>query len=225
MRSKSYKSLKEKSPEGAVALSAAVDFLKKNARAKFDETVEIHIRLGVDPEKSDQMVRGNVSLPAGAVNKQSIVVFTDSAEDIDEVKEAGAAAAGGEELIAEILKQGSLDADVTIATPAMMPKVAKVAKILGPKGLMPNPKTGTVSPTPVEVVRKLMGGLVSFKMDQLGNVHAAVAKISWEQEKIMENARAFVQAVKAVRPATARGEFLRSVSIKVTMSPALHITV
>ncbi len=223
MRGKTYKKIKETLPAEAVSLDAAVDLLKQHARAKFDETVEIHIRLGIDPEKSDQTVRGSVALPGGTVKKQKIVVFTDSPSDVEALVNAGATTVGGEELIAEILKSGALEADVTIATPAMMPKVAKVARILGPKGLMPNPKIGTVSPKPLEMVQKLMSGLVSFKMDQSGNIHAAVAKLSWDKEKIILNANAFIQAVKAARPQAAKGEFLKGVYIKSTMGPSLRL--
>ncbi|MFH1353720.1 MAG: 50S ribosomal protein L1 [bacterium] len=223
MRSKTYQAIKQKVPAEPVDISTAVAFLKENARSSFDETIEVHILLGINPSKSDQMVRGTVRLPAGAVKQQSIVVFTDNAELQKEMAQSGAVS-GGQELIDQIVKDGSLDADITIATPDMMPRIAKAAKILGPKGLMPNPKTGTVTPNPASVVKALQSGQVSFKMDQQGNIHAAVGKISWEQDKIIANAREFIKAVTGARPAAAKGEFIRTISLTSTMSPAIRLT-
>lgn len=211
MRGKAYKATKEKAPTGAVDIKSAVAFLKDNAGKKFDQTVEVHIHLGVDPEKSDQMVRGSVSLPAGAPKQKKVVIIKNDK--------------ASEELIAQIEKTGSLDADIVIATPDMMPKIAKVARILGPKGLMPNPKTGTVTPTPDKVISELAGGKVSFKMDQLGNIHESVGKLSWDAEKIVTNIEALIAAVKAARPATAKGQLLQKVVVKSTMSPSIRVTV
>ncbi len=191
-------------------IEEAVKKLKELPKKKFDETVEIHIHLGIDPQKSDQTVRGSVVLPAGAPKQKKVVVIKNDA--------------ASEKLLADIEKSGTLDADVVIATPDMMPKIAKVARILGPKGLMPNPKTGTVTPNPEEVLKELAGGKLSFKMDQLGNIHEAVAKVSWEAEKIADNIRALVEAVKNARPASAKGEFLKNIVIKSTMSPAVRVT-
>lgn len=191
-------------------IEEAVKKLKEQPKRKFDETVEVHIRLGIDPKKSEQMVRGSVNLPSGAPKQKKVVV----------IKNDDAST----KLLAEIEKNGSLDADVVIATPDMMPKIAKVARILGPKGLMPNPKTGTVTPNPEEVIKELAGGKLSFKMDQLGNIHEAVGKASWEAEKISANIQALLEAVKAVRPATSKGNFLKTIVIKTTMSPAIRVT-
>lgn len=209
MRGKAYKATKEKAPVDAVDLKTAVAFLKDNAGKKFDQTVEVHIHLGVDPEKSDQMVRGSVNLPAGAPKQKKVVIIKNDA--------------ASEKLIAEIEKTGSLDADIVIATPDMMPKIAKVARILGPKGLMPNPKTGTVTATPDKVVSELAGGKVSFKMDQLGNIHESVGKLSWDAEKIVANIDALISAVKAARPASAKGQILQKVVVKSTMSPSIRV--
>jgi large subunit ribosomal protein L1 len=223
MRSKQYQSIKTKAPTEAVDITSAVAFIKENARKGFDETVEVHVNLNINSSKSDQMVRGSISLPAGSPKKQKIVVFTEDSTQQKDSLAGGAAQSGGEELINEIIKNKSLDADITIATPDMMPKVAKAAKILGPKGLMPNPKTGTVSPEPIKVVKELLSGKASFKMDQLGNVHQPIAKVSWDEEKIVSNAEAFLQALNSARPDSAKGELIRNISIKSTMSPAISI--
>lgn len=225
MRSKQYQAIKSKISEEAIDLKKAVAFVKENDRKKFDETIELHVHLNIDPSKSDQMVRGSVSLPAGSPKKQKIVVFTEDPKQQKDALANGAAQSGGEDLIDEIVKNKSLDADITIATPDMMPKVAKAAKILGPKGLMPNPKTGTVSPDPVTVAKELLSGKISFKMDQLGNVHQAIAKVSWDAEKTISNAEAFLQALKSARPDSAKGEFMRNVTVKSTMSPAVSIKI
>lgn len=223
MRSKQYQAIKTKAPEEAIDLKSAVAFIKENARKGFDETVELHVHLNINFSKSDQMVRGSVSLPAGSPKQQKIVVFTEDPAQQKDSLSNGATQSGGEELISEIANNKSLNADITIATPAMMPKVARIAKILGPKGLMPNPKTGTVSPDPVSVVKELQSGKLSFKMDQLGNVHQAIAKVSWDEEKIISNAEAFLQALKSARPSAAKGELIHNITIKSTMSPAISV--
>jgi large subunit ribosomal protein L1 len=224
MRSKAYKAVKEKVPATAVSLTAAVQFIKDNARKTFDETIEVHVRLGIDASKSDQMVRGTVSLPSGAAKQKRIAVFAAGAAEQKAALAAGAVIAGGEELIAKVVETGKLDADIAVATPDMMPKIAKVARVLGPQGLMPNPKTGTVVAKPAEAVAALQGGKISFKMDQLGNLHESVGKASWEAEKIVANVRAFMEAVQAARPATAKGQFLRRVVLKSAMGPAIPVT-
>jgi large subunit ribosomal protein L1 len=224
MRGKKYQAIKTQVPVELVDISTAVAFLKEHVQSKFDETVEVHIRLGVDASQSEQMVRGNVTLPHGSPKEKKIVVFTADTGKQAKAKEAGATLVGGEELITKIASQGSLEADVTVATPDMMPKIAKVAKILGPQGLMPNPKTGTVTPDPASVVKELKAGKVSFKMDNLGNIHEAVAKVSWDSEKIIANTQALIVALRASRPAAQKGEFLRSVTLKTTMSPAIRIS-
>lgn len=215
--------MKEKIAPEAMAVEEAVEFLKTNAKAKFDQTVEVHVHLGVDPEKSDQMVRGSVQFPSGSAKQTKVAVFTSDTAKQAAAKAAGATLVGGDELIAKIAAEGALDADVAVASPEMMVKIAKVARILGPKGLMPNPKTGTVSADPEKVVRQLAGGKVSFKMDQLGNIHQGVAKLSWDKEKIVANVQAFIAAVKALRPDTQKGVFVRGVYLKATMSPAVKL--
>ena len=224
MRSRAYQNIKGETPTSAVDIPTAVAFLKEHSRASFDETVEIHVHLGIDPNKSEQTVRGTVTLPAGAAKQQKIVVFTSDPVQQKEALTAGARQAGGEELIDAIATSKGLDADITIATPELMPQVAKIAKILGPKGLMPSPKTGTVTPDPVSATRARGAGQMSFKMDKQGNIHASLGKISWDQNKIINNIQAFLEAVRSARPAAAKGEFFRSLTLKSTMSPSIRIT-
>lgn len=223
MAGKTYKAVTQQAPTQAVDIEAAVAFLKEHATAKFDETIELHIRLGVEHSQSDQMVRGSVVLPGGAPKQMRVAVFAQDAKKQEAAKGAGAKLVGGQDLIDEVQKNGTLDADVAIATPDMMPKIAKVARILGPKGLMPNPKTGTVTPDPEKAVEELAKGKVSFKMDALGNIHAAVGKRSWDTSKVVENIQAFLAAVRGVRPQTQRGEFIRTAVVKTTMGPSIRI--
>lgn len=224
MSGKQYKAVKEKTGPSPVDLMAAVNLLKDNVKGKFDHTVEVHINLGVNASKSDQMVRGSVTLPHGTAKAKRVVVFTSESAKQKEATAAGAAQVGGEELIKEIIEKGTLEADVTVATPDMMPKIAKAAKILGPKGLMPNPKTGTVTLDVAKAVKELASGKISFKMDATGNIHEAVAKLSWDAAKIAENAQALMSAVKSARPATQRGEYIKRIVLKSTMSPAVQIS-
>lgn len=223
MRSKIYQAIQQKIPTETVTIETAVALLKGMTGRKFDETIEMHVRLGIDTKKSEQMVRGVVVLPAGAVKKPRIAVIARNTDEKTAAQEAGATIVGGEELIEEIRVSGIINADAVVATPSMMSKVAKIAKLLGPKGLMPNPKTGTVTADPAAVVKALLSGKMSFKMDQLGNIHLPVAKISWDTKKIMANIKAALEAIIAARPATARGQLLRSVTIKSTMSPGIRI--
>lgn len=225
MRGKNYTKIKEQAPTRAVSVEEAVTFLQANCQGKFDQTVEVHLHLGVDPAKSDQSVRGSVQLPGGTPKQKKVAVFTTDTGKQAAAQVAGATIVGGDELIAQILAAGSLAADVTVATPDMMPKLATIARILGPKGLMPNPKTGTVTADPEKVVKELAGGKISFKMDALGNIHEGVGKISWDPAKIAANVTALVMAVRAARPATQKGIFIRSVSLKATMSPAVAVAV
>ncbi len=224
MRTKQYQSTKEIIPSETISASQAVTLLQKNVSHKFDQTIEIHIRLGVNASKSDQMVRGIAHLPSGSVKNQRLAVFTEDAKLKKAAQAAGAVAVGGEDLIKTIIAAGSLDADLAIATPDMMPKVAKAARVLGPKGLMPNPKTGTVTADPIKAINDLNSGQVSFKMDQLGNIHQSVGKISWDESTTTANITAFLSAVKSARPSSAKGELIKKVIIKTTMSPAIRIT-
>ncbi|PIT97992.1 MAG: 50S ribosomal protein L1 [Candidatus Andersenbacteria bacterium CG10_big_fil_rev_8_21_14_0_10_54_11] len=223
MASKKYQKIKQAAPAQAVDVQAAAAFIKKHARQSFDETIELHIRLNINPQKSELAVRGSVVLPAGAISIQRIVVITDEISLQEAATAAGAARTGGEDIIAEIIESGTLDADSVIATPAMMPRLTKAARILGPKGLMPNPKTGTVTDDPGQAVAELMDGKISFKMDQLGNIHLAIAKTSWAAEKIVANAEAALAAVRQAKPAAAKGEYIRSITLSSTMGPGIRV--
>lgn len=223
MRGKLYKGIKEKAPAEAVDMASAVAFLKENVMGKFDQTVELHVKLGVDHTKSDQMVRATVSLPSGTAKAKKIAVLANDAKEQEAAKAAGATIVGGDELIKQIEADGKLDADVVVATPAMMPKISKVARVLGPQGLMPNPKTGTVNPDPAAVVKELAAGKITFKMDSLGNIHEAVGKISWDAEKIVANVEAVMAALKAARPTMMKGQLIKSITLKTTMSPAIRV--
>lgn len=224
MRSKSYRDQKAKVPADAIDLTQASALVKELAHAKFDEAVELHVHLGVTPSKSDEMVRGSTVLPAGAAKQKKVAVFAVGQAEQKAAKEAGATLVGGEELIAIVAEKGSLAADIAIATPDIMPKLAKVARILGPVGLMPNPKTGTVTKDPATAVRELSAGKLSFKMDQLGNIHEAIGRISWDAQRVTDNAMALLEAIKAARPATLKGQLIRTIALKSTMGPAIRVT-
>ncbi len=222
-RGKQYQHLKESAPTDAVDLPTAVGWLKEHARSSFDETFELHVRLGIDTAKSDQTVRGSVVLPHGSPKKMRIAVFTEDTGKQEEAKAAGAEIVGGENIITDIEAKGALDADITIATPDMMPKVATIARILGPKGLMPNPKTGTVTPDVEQAVKELAGGKIAFKMDPLGNIHVAFGKASWSVEKLIGNVEVILETVRTARPTAQKGQFIRSVTLASTMSPGIKI--
>lgn len=221
---KFYKKIQAKAPKETVDIQTAVTFLKENARQSFDETIELHVHLGIDTSKSEQQVRGSVVLPSGAPKAKRVIVFTSDTAQKKAAQAAGASLVGGEELVNEIAAKGTLDADVAVASPDMMIKIAKIARILGPKGLMPNPKTGTVSPEPASVVTELIGGKLSFKMDQLGNVHEAVGKVSWDASKTAANVSAMIEAIKQARPSGMKGQLIKSITLASTMSPGVKVS-
>jgi large subunit ribosomal protein L1 len=221
MTGKRYNASVADRPAGVVSLRDAVGFVKGHAKAKFDETVDVHLRLGVDPKQSDQGVRGTVTLPHGSPSSVRVAVFAEASSEQDAARAAGAEIVGGRELIDTVRTTGQLDADAAVTTPAMMKDLAGIAKILGPRGLMPNPKTGTIGPDPAVIVKQLKGGKVNFKMDDSGNLHLSIAKASWEADKIAENIRAVLEAVRQARPTTAKGEFLKSVTLAATMGPSI----
>lgn len=222
--SKRFRALVKEKPAGALPLPEAVAFAKAHANAKFAETIELHARLGVDPTKGDQAVRGTVQLPHGAPSSVRVAVFTDDAKLQKAATEAGADLVGGSELIEQVRTKG-IAADVTVATPDMMKSLAAVAKILGPKGLMPNPKTGTIGPDPAKIVRELKGGKIAFKVDDSGNVHLAVGKASWDADKLVENTRAALEAIRHAKPAGSKGEYLRSVTVTSSMGLGVGVKV
>ncbi|WP_104749959.1 50S ribosomal protein L1 [Helicobacter cynogastricus] len=207
--------------EKVYSLEEGVGVVKTLASAKFDETVEVALRLGVDPRHADQMVRGAVVLPHGTGKKVRVAVF---AKDIklDEAREAGADVVGGEDL-AEEIKNGNTNFDMVIATPDMMAVVGKVGRILGPKGLMPNPKTGTVTMDIKKAVSNAKSGQVNFRVDKKGNLHAPVGKVSFEVSQIKENMLELVRAVNKLKPSTSKGKYIRNSVVSLTMSPGVRL--
>ena len=200
-------------------LENAVAKLKEIAFAKFDETVELTIWLGVDPRKADQLVRGTIVLPHGLGKTKRVVVIAQG-DKIREAEEAGADIVGGEDLVTRI-KGGWTDFDAVIATPDMMRLVGQLGKVLGPRGLMPNPKTGTVTPDVTTAVRETKAGKVEYRVDKTGVIHVGVGKVSFEADKIRDNAKALLEAVVKAKPATAKGKYVKKVNLATTMSPSV----
>jgi large subunit ribosomal protein L1 len=202
-------------------LPDAVKMVKDRAKAKFDETIEVAMNLGVDPRHADQMVRGVVNLPNGSGRTQRVAVFARGAK-AEEAKAAGADIVGAEDLV-EKVNAGQIDFDRCIATPDLMPLVGRLGKVLGPRGLMPNPKVGTVTADVTTAVRGAKGGSVEFRVEKAGIVHAGVGKASFSEEKLVENVRAFADAVQKAKPAGAKGSFVNKISISSTMGPGVKI--
>lgn len=215
----------EASKLGLVDFKKAVSFLKTHKRVKFDETVEVHMALGIDPKQSDQMVRGAVPLPHGLGRSKKVLVFTQG-ENATKAKAAGADFVGADDLAKKITSEGFTDFDVALATPDMMGVVGRLGKVLGPRGLMPSPKAGTVVTGDIAAaVKEFKAGKVEFRADAGGNVHAAVGKLSFDETKLVENITAFVESVKAAKPASSKGHFIKSLTLSATMSPGIGIAV
>ena len=215
--------MKAQLPPGktAVPLKEAVEILKKFNTRKFDQTVELSMRLGIDPKQADQIVRGSVVLPNGIGKSLRVLVFAKGAK-ADEAKEAGADYVGEAEL-AEKIKEGWFDFDVCIASPDMMGVVGPLGRVLGPRGLMPSPRAGTVTPDIAKTVKEYKAGKVEFRNDKGGIVHGVVGKLSFEPEKLCENIEAFIQHVNYLKPATIKGIFVKSISLSATMSPGIYV--
>ncbi|MGD0299645.1 MAG: 50S ribosomal protein L1 [Bryobacteraceae bacterium] len=205
-------------------LNDAVPLVQKIKFAKFDETVELHLRLGVDPKHADQMVRGTVVLPNGLGKSKKVLVIA-SGDKLKEAEAAGADYVGGEDMVAKIQGEGWTDFDAVIATPDMMRSVGKLGKVLGPRGLMPNPKTGTVTQDVANAVREVKAGKVEFRVDKTGVIHVPVGKVNFETPKLIENASSLIQAVIKAKPAAAKGKYVKSVTICSTMGPGVHLDV
>jgi len=220
--SKRYKQLQEKIDNtksyGVAEATATVKELKS---AKFDETVEIALNLNVDPRHADQMVRGAIVLPHGTGKTVRVAVFAKGAK-ADEAKAAGADIVGTDDLVAQV-KEGIFNFDVVVAAPDCMGLVGQIGRILGPKGLMPNPKTGTVTPDVAKAIENLKGGQVNFRVDKKGNVHAGIGKVSFEASQIEENFNTFLSAINKQKPASAKGRYIKSGAISLTMSPAVKL--
>lgn len=202
-------------------LNEAVELVKKNATAKFDETVELHVHLGVDPKKTEQQVRGTAVLPKGLGKSKTVVVIA-KGDKVKEAKDAGADHVGDADLIEKISK-GWFEFDILVSTPDMMKDLTKLGKILGPKGLMPNPKSGTVTFEISRVVKELKAGRVEFKMDDSGNLHTAIGKASFQAADLLENAQTIIHAVNAAKPATVKGVYIGSVTLSSTMGPGIRV--
>jgi large subunit ribosomal protein L1 len=212
--------------EGPVPPKRAIALLKQLMRAKFDETVEVHMALGIDTTQSEQMIRGSVALPHGLGKVKRVVVFCQG-DNVPKAKEAGADFAGSDELIEKIQKEGWLDFDVALATQDMMGKVSRLGKVLGPRGLMPTPKAGTVITAGQDVgqaVREQKAGKVEYRADKGGNVHAGVGKVSFDDDKLLGNITAFVEQIRAVKPTGVKGHYIKSINVCATMTPSIPVT-
>ncbi len=213
--------LKKVDLEKQYNMEEALSNIKNLASAKFDETIEIALKLNVDPRHADQMVRGSVVLPAGTGKNVKVAVVAKDAK-ADEAKAAGADIVGSDDLIAEI-QSGKIDFDVLISTPNMMGMVGKVGRILGPKGIMPNPKTGTVTMDVAKAVENFKGGQVNFRVDKQGNIHAGIGKISFSNEQIKENFETFIKAINKHKPAASKGKYIKNAALSLTMSPSMTL--
>jgi large subunit ribosomal protein L1 len=205
-------------------LTEAVSLVQKIKFTKFDETVEVHMRLGVDPKHADQMVRGTVVLPNGLGKSKKVLVIA-SGDKLREAQESGADFTGGEEVVTRIQQENWIDYDAVIATPDMMRSVGRLGKVLGPRGLMPNPKTGTVTTDIAKAIQEIKAGKVEFRVDKTGVIHAPVGKVSFVGEKLVENANSLIQAVVKAKPAAAKGKYVKSATLCSTMGPGVQLDV
>lgn len=222
-KSKRYRLLKEKMSKENHTLDEAISLIKETVNAQFDESVELHINLGIDPKQSDQIVRGTITLPSGTGKTLRIAVFTESQSK--PAKDAGADLVGGKELVDELVKTKKIAFDVAVATPDFMRNLAKAAKLLGTKGLMPSPKNGTVTDDVSAVVTKLNAGQITFRNDDSGNLHQMVGKVSSDEKALKENITLFINAIKKARPKGIKGTYLKSITLTTTMGPGIRIAV
>ncbi|MGA2436201.1 MAG: 50S ribosomal protein L1 [Bryobacteraceae bacterium] len=218
-----YQSAAQQVEAQPYALEAAVPLVQKVKFAKFDETVELHMRLGVDPKHADQMVRGTVVLPNGLGKSKRVLVIT-SGDKLREAEEAGADFVGGDDMVLKI-QGGWVDFDAVVASPDMMRSVGRLGKVLGPRGLMPNPKTGTVTTDVAKAVLEVKAGKVEFRVDKTGIIHAPIGKVSFDTPKLFENAQALIQAVVRAKPSAAKGKYVKSATICSTMGPGVTLDV
>ncbi len=223
-RSKRYQEEKKLVAEKVYPLQEAIALLKKMSKVKFAPSVEIHIRLNVDTSQSAQIIRGSVVLPAGTGKEKRVAVFC-TPEREKEAKAAGADVVGGKELIKEIKLKKTINFDAAVAEPAMMREIGPIAPILGPRGLMPNPKTETVTPDIAKAVKALKGGKVNFRMDDGGNLHQLVGKLSFSEADLVKNIESFIEAVNKVKPAKVKGALIKKAIVKTSMSPAVKMKV
>ncbi len=221
---KYYEALKKYDYLKEYSLDEALSILKEIAYAKYDETVEVHMRLGVDPKHSDQIVRGSVSLPNGTGKSVRVLVFA-KGEKVKEAEEAGADYVGADDFAQKISKEGWLEFDKVIATPDMMGVVGKLGKILGPRGLMPNPKVGTVTFDVADAVKRAKAGEIEFRVDKTANIHAGVGKKSFETDKLKENVMALYDAIIKAKPSASKGKYIKSMYLATTHSPSVKVNV
>jgi len=223
-RGKRYKALLEKYDRNAeYSIKEAVKLAKELATAKFDETIELHMKMGIDPKKPDQNIRSSVVLPHGTGKNVRVLVFAEGPK-AEEAKQAGADYVGSDDLI-EKIKNGWLDFDIAIATPDQMRKVSKIARILGPRGLMPNPKAGTVTNDVAAAVKEFKAGKIEFRNDKTGNLHIPVGKASFDEQKLLENIKAALSAVLAAKPASSKGAYIKKMVLAPTMGPGVRVNV
>jgi large subunit ribosomal protein L1 len=222
-RGKKYRERKQSyEPARRYGMDEALEILPRLAFARFDETVDVAVRLGVDPKRADQMVRGTVVLPHGLGKEVRVAVFA-KGEKEKEARDAGADVVGGEDLAARIRDEGWLDFDKAVATPDMMAVVGKIGKILGPRGLMPNPKVGTVTFDLKRTIEELKAGKTEFRVDKVGNVHVPIGKISFERSKLQDNLLSLLDALMRAKPAASKGTYIRNIAVSTTMSPGLKV--
>jgi large subunit ribosomal protein L1 len=224
LRSKRYKEAAKKATEQPQPLDQAIDVLKGFAPTKFDQSVELIFSLGIDPKQADQMIRGSLSLPHGIGKSKRVVAFCPE-HLVTSALNAGAVRAGGQELVAAIEKENFTDFDVAVATPDMMRFVGRLGKVLGPKGLMPSPKAGTVTADVANAVREYSAGKVEFRNDAGGNIHTVVGKLSFDKAKLVDNATAMINQLRRMKPQTSKGHYFKKVVLKSTMSPAVPLAV
>ncbi len=205
-------------------IEEAVDLVKKTANTKFTGSVEVHVRLGIDPKKTDQSVRGSLTLPNGTGKTKKVAAFVSEAKE-KEAKEAGATLVGGEELIKKIKETGKTDFDIAIAEPSMMKNMAAIAKTLGQRGLMPNPKTGTVTEDIGGVIRQIAAGKVDFKNDNSANIHQIIGKTDFDAAKLVENFNAFIETLQQAKPSTVKKQYIVNVSLNATMGPGVKVKI
>src|SRR2546427_7028819 len=221
---KQYEAARKQVETRDYVLEEAVPLMQKIKYAKFDETVELHIRLGVDPKHADQMVRGTVLMPNGLGKSKKVLVIA-SGDKQKEAQEAGADFVGGDDMVNKIQSEGWTDFDAVIATPDMMRSVGKLGKVLGPRGLMPNPKTGTVTTDVTKAILEIKAGKVEFRVDKTGIIHSPVGKLSFSKDKLIENASSLIQAVLKAKPAAAKGKYVKTATVCSTMGPGVSLDV
>lgn len=223
-KGRKYQSASQQVERKPYALEEAVPLVQRIKFAKFDETVELHMRLGVDPKHADQMVRGTVVLPNGLGKSKKVLVIA-AGDKQREAEQAGADYVGGEDMVSKIQSENWIDFDAVIATPDMMRSVGKLGKILGPRGLMPNPKTGTVTMDVERAVKEIKAGKVEFRVDKTGAIHVPVGRVSFAGDKLLENAQTLIQAILKAKPAVAKGKYVKSATICSTMGPGVPLDV